>query len=154
MIKNTAGSKCFIIFLRYIKLLVSNLLTLISFFSLPSSYYYLSTLWKDDQGAATDLCSFYHLPSTVIGNPKHDKLYSAYSYYNVATTIPLQDLMRDSLIFARNLGSDVFNALDVMDNGTIFSDLKFGMGDGNLQYYLYNWRCPSILPEEIGLVLL
>ena len=52
----------------------------------------------------TDFCSFYHLPSTVIGNPKHDRLNSIYSYYNVATTVPLVDLMKDSLVFARNLG--------------------------------------------------
>ena len=39
---------------------------------------------------------------------------------------------------------DVFNALDVMDNGTFLKDLKFGNGDGNLQYYLYNWGCPQV----------
>ena len=90
----------------------------------------------------------------MIGNPKHDRLKSAYSYYNVATSISLVDLMRDSLIFARNLGADVFNALDVMDNATIFDQLKFGIGDGHLQYYLYNWKCPDIAASDVGLVLL
>lgn len=32
--------------------------------------------------------------------------------------------------------------------------LKFGIGDGHLQYYLFNWRCKEITPEEVGLVLL
>ncbi|CAM9365596.1 unnamed protein product, partial [Choristocarpus tenellus] len=32
--------------------------------------------------------------------------------------------------------------------------LKFGIGDGHLQYYLYNWRCPEISSNEVGLVLL
>ncbi|EJW82637.1 hypothetical protein WUBG_06452, partial [Wuchereria bancrofti] len=50
-------------------------------------------------------------------------------------------------------GFDVFNALDLMDNKEILEDLKFGIGDGNLQYYLYNWKCPDIVPEKIGLVL-
>jgi len=109
---------------------------------------------KSKQGVVTDFCSFYHLPSTVIGNPKHSNLRSTYSYYNVATTVPLVDLMRESLIFARNLGSDVFNALDVMDNATFFDALKFGIGDGNLQYYVYNWRCAQIEPKNVGLVLL
>jgi Myristoyl-CoA:protein N-myristoyltransferase, C-terminal domain len=33
-------------------------------------------------------------------------------------------------------------------------ELQFGIGDGHLQYYLYNWKCPTIKPEETGLVLL
>ena len=39
----------------------------------------------------------------------------------------------------------------------IFSEfletLKFGIGDGNLQYYLYNWKCPRMEPHKVGLVL-
>ena len=48
---------------------------------------------------------------------------------------------------------DVFNALDLMDNIDFLEKLKFGIGDGNLQYYLYNWRCPSMTPKNVGLVL-
>ena len=101
----------------------------------------------------TDMCSFYHLPSTVIGHPKYSTLQAAYSYYNVATSVPLVELMSDCLISARNAGFDVFNALNLMDNGTFLDELKFGMGDGELQYYLYNWRCPGIQSNEVGLVL-
>ncbi|CAG7716947.1 unnamed protein product, partial [Allacma fusca] len=60
--------------------------------------------------------------------------------YNVATSLSLQDLMQDALIIAKNSGFDVFNALDLMENKTFLETLKFGVGDGNLQYYLYNWR--------------
>jgi glycylpeptide N-tetradecanoyltransferase len=105
-------------------------------------------------GVVTDFCSFYHLPSTIIGNEKHNRLCAAYSYYNVATTVPLEHLIRDALILARNMGSDVFNALDLMENKTFLENLKFGIGDGNLQYYLYNWKCPEVEPKDIGLVLL
>jgi glycylpeptide N-tetradecanoyltransferase len=49
---------------------------------------------------------------------------------------------------------DVFNALDVQDNATVLKDLKFGIGDGKLQYYVYNWRCPPIAANEVGLILL
>jgi len=49
---------------------------------------------------------------------------------------------------------DVFNALDLMENGTFLKDLKFGIGDGNLQYYLFNYKCPNLEPSDIGLVLL
>jgi len=44
---------------------------------------------------------------------------------------------------------DVFNALDLMDNKEFLEKLKFGPGDGNLQYYLYNWKCPGILPAKV-----
>jgi len=96
----------------------------------------------------------YHLPSTVIGHPKHDKLNVSYSFYNVATTVSWTELMRDLLIFARNRGTDVLNALDLMDNKEFFEPLKFGGGDGHLQYYVYNWKAPGIEPHEVGLVLL
>ena len=34
-------------------------------------------------------------------------------------------------------------------------DLKFGIGDGHLQYYLYNWKvAKALLPSQVGLVLL
>lgn len=50
-------------------------------------------------------------------------------------------------------GFDVFNALDLMENKAFLEKLKFGIGDGNLQYYLYNWKCPSMGAEKVGLVL-
>lgn len=46
-------------------------------------------------------------------------------------------------------GYDVFNALDLMDNKTFLEDLKFGIGDGNLHYYLFNWKCPELKPEQV-----
>ncbi|RYY86062.1 hypothetical protein EON63_06445 [archaeon] len=49
----------------------------------------------------TDFCSFYHLPSTVIGNPLHNKLSAVYSYYNIATTMSPEELMQDLLVLAR-----------------------------------------------------
>lgn len=36
-----------------------------------------------------------------------------------------------------------------MENKTFLEKLKFGIGDGNLQYYLYNWKCPSMGPEKV-----
>ena len=79
--------------------------------------------------------------------------------------------MGDALVLAKKTNFDVFNALDLMENRYrveqvfycefinvfIFSEflekLKFGIGDGNLQYYLYNWKCPKMDPKRIGLVL-
>ena len=55
-------------------------------------------------------------------------------------------------VSGRQKGFDVFNALDLMDNKTFLEKLKFGIGDGNLQYYLYNWKCPPMDPEKVRLI--
>lgn len=107
---------------------------------------------ENQNGEITDLCSYYHLPSTILG--RADTLFAAYSYYNVATSVSWVDLMRDCLILAKNEGADVFNALNLMENDEFLKELKFGLGDGNLQYYLYNWGCPTMQSKDIGIVLL
>ncbi|XP_078446525.1 myristoyl-CoA:protein N-myristoyltransferase [Wolffia australiana] len=103
----------------------------------------------------TDFCSFYALPSSVLSNHNYSVLKAAYSYYNVATKTPLLQLMNDALIVAKERDYDVFNALDVMHNDKFLKELKFGPGDGQLHYYLYNYRLRQQLkPSELGLVLL
>ncbi|XP_040020750.2 glycylpeptide N-tetradecanoyltransferase 2 isoform X2 [Gasterosteus aculeatus] len=104
-------------------------------------------------GVLTDFTSFYTLPSTVMHHPLHRSLKAAYSFYTVHTQTPLLDLMNDALILAKLKGFDVFNALDLMENKVFLEKLKFGIGDGNLQYYLYNWKCPPMDPDKVGLVL-
>ena len=47
------------------------------------------------------------------------------------------------------MGFDVFNALDLMDNKDFLEKLKFGVGDGFLQYYLYNWKCPHMDTNQV-----
>ncbi len=90
----------------------------------------------------------------MINVENHKKLNAVYSYYNVATTISFVDLMADALVLAKKEGADVFNALDLSENEPVFESLKFGKGDGYLQYYLYNWKCPFMPSKEVGLVLL
>jgi len=121
---------------------------------LPRDGVVYSYVREDERGDVTDFVSFYSLPSSILNNPKHDSLQAAYSYWNVATTVSFQDLMHDALILANRLGFDVFNALNVMENDQFLKELKFGIGDGFLQYYLYNWKCPKIDPGGVGLVLL
>eukprot|EP01067_Filipodium_phascolosomae_P009205 Filipodium_phascolosomae@DN8144_c0_g1_i1.p1 len=108
---------------------------------------------ENPEKVITDLVSFYALPSSILGNPQYSTLKAVYSYWNVARTVPWKDLMNDSLILAKNLDFDVMNALDLMDNSQFLKDLKFGVGDGNLQYYLFNWKCPQLEPQEVALVL-
>jgi len=107
----------------------------------------------EKDGTVTDFVSFYSLPSTVVNHPLHKTLEAAYLFYHVAQSTKLETLLNDALIVAKNQGFDVFNALDLLDNATFLENLKFGVGDGNLHYYIYNWQCPEMKSEEIGLVL-
>merc|ERR1719199_1794663 len=114
---------------------------------LPRDGVIFSYVRENAGGQITDICSFYSLPSSILGHDKYDCLKAAYSYWNVATTVPLYELMYDALIFAKQHDFDVFNALNVMENDQFLKELKFGIGDGFLQYYLYNWKCPKIEPS-------
>jgi len=121
---------------------------------LPREGVVYSFVRSDESGIVTDMISFYHLPSSVMHNTKHPTLNAAYSFYNVATSVDLKDLMKDALILAKSLKMDVFNALNLMENSYFLTELKFGIGDGNLQYYLYNWKCPEMENGDVSIVFL
>lgn len=52
--------------------------------------------------------------------------------------------MSDALILAKKNKFDVFNALSLMDNALFLAEQKFGPGDGQLHYYLYNYLANPI----------
>lgn len=60
-----------------------------------------------------DFLSFYHLPSSILKHETHKILKVAYCYYNVANTVSMEELLRNSLILAKQKDFDVFNALDI-----------------------------------------
>ena len=51
----------------------------------------------------TDFVSFYSLPSTVVHHPTHSTIQAAYSFYAVANSVSLCELMNDALIVAKNV---------------------------------------------------
>ncbi|KAH8851760.1 Glycylpeptide N-tetradecanoyltransferase 1 [Schistosoma japonicum] len=122
-------------------------------FFVPRDNVVYSFVVETEDGQITDFCSFYVLPSSVMKCKQHNSLRAAYSFYNVSTITPWPALIQDMLISAKQLQFDVFNALDLMENGKFLEELKFGIGDGDLHYYLYNWRCPFAKASEIGIVL-
>ncbi|KAG2299549.1 hypothetical protein Bca52824_036021 [Brassica carinata] len=110
--------------------------------------------WLLPREDVVDSYLLYTLPSSILGNQNYTTLKAAYSYYNVATRTPLVQLMNDALIVCKQKGFDVVNPLDVMHNDSFLKQLKFGPGDGQLHYYLYNYRLRSALkPSELGLLL-
>ncbi|OMJ69141.1 hypothetical protein SteCoe_33220 [Stentor coeruleus] len=122
-------------------------------FFAPQEDVIYSYVVENEAGVVTDFFSFYSLPSSVLKNPKHKKLRAAYAYYVIPNAHSLLDIFKDMLILAKSKQFDVFNALDIMDNMEVFKELKFGIGDGNLQYYLYNWRSRPMVPAQVGIVL-
>ncbi|KAK9450339.1 acyl-CoA N-acyltransferase [Limtongia smithiae] len=112
---------------------------------------------ENANGTITDMVSFYKLPSSVLGNDKHDSLNAAYAFY-YASSVALEstsrtdkvatdklatrlcELFNDILIVAKNLDFDVFNALTLLDNPLFLNELKFGAGDGFLNYYVFNYK--------------
>jgi len=48
------------------------------------------------------------------------------------------------LVLAKKAGFDVFNALTLGDNTHFLEEQKFGAGDGQLHYYLYNYLANPI----------
>ena len=120
---------------------------------LPRENVMNSYVVQGDDGVITDFASFYNLKSSILKSTKYSELLAVYSYYNVAGSMSYEELVTDLLILAKNQGVDVFNALDLMENQSVFGNLKFGRGDGALQYYVYNWNCAQLTPQEVGLVL-
>ncbi|KAK6860733.1 hypothetical protein PG995_004369 [Apiospora arundinis] len=128
---------------------------------------------EDEHKNITDFISFYCLDSSVISSEtKHKNVRAAYLFY-YATEAGLKDtpastegekkedkkeakaerevlkkrlneLMGDALILSRRYKFDVFNALSLMDNGLFLEEQKFGPGDGQLHYYLFNYRANAI----------
>ncbi|KAI1436819.1 peptide N-myristoyl transferase [Xylaria sp. CBS 124048] len=111
---------------------------------------------EDENKKITDFISFYCLESSVINHPKHTNIKAAYLFYyatEVGLTNPvdrdalkarLNSLVSDSLVYCKQYKFDVYNALSLMDNGLFLEEQKFGPGDGQLHYYLFNYRANPI----------
>lgn len=126
----------------------------VAHFMLPRDNVIYSYVVVDpDTHEITDFISYYNLPSSILKHDKHKTLYAAFSYYMVPKKHSIEEIMKNALILARNDKFDVFNALDIMDNKKVFEELRFGMGNGNLYYYLYNWNLSKIDPKKVGIVL-
>ena len=126
----------------------------ISHFFLPRENVMYSYVVEDPETKKiTDFISYYSLPSTIIDNKKYSTLNAAFCYYMVPEKHSITELMKNALILAKEDNFDVFNALDIMDNKECFEELHFGVGSGNLFYYLYNWGLKSIPANKVGTVL-
>ncbi|ATY61374.1 Glycylpeptide N-tetradecanoyltransferase [Cordyceps militaris] len=111
---------------------------------------------EDADKKITDFISFYCVESSVIKNSRHNVLRVAYLFYYATETglqesedqgalkTRLNSLVSDALIMAKKEKFDVFNALTLMDNVLFLEQQKFARGDGQLHYYLFNYRTRAI----------
>lgn len=103
-------------------------------------------------GSISGFVSFYSIPTTVIG--KTSVVKAAYLYYHYANDQnELFSLIQAALIVARNMGFDVFNALDVTGNISFLQNLGFVKGDGLLYYYLFNWKTSRLESCDNGFLV-
>jgi glycylpeptide N-tetradecanoyltransferase len=122
----------------------------------PQQAHTANYIRQDAHKKITDFISFYCLESSVIDHPKHQNIRAAYLFYyatETGLTEPvdkealkkrLNELVADSLVYCKKYKFDVCNALSLMDNGLFLEDQKFGPGDGQLHYYLFNYRANAI----------
>lgn len=122
----------------------------------PGDQVIWSYVVEDENQKITDFISFYALESSIINNTKHQVIRAAYLFYyatETGLTVPydkatekvrLNGLMSDALILAKRYKFDVFNALSLLHNGLFLEQQKFGPGDGQLHYYIFNYRANPI----------
>ncbi|KAK4184493.1 putative glycylpeptide N-tetradecanoyltransferase [Podospora australis] len=123
----------------------------------PGQQVIWSYVIEGDDGKITDFFSFYCLESSVIRSAKHSAIRAAYMFYYASETAfastpedrpalgkRLNALMADAIILAKKHNFDVFNALSIMDNPLFLEQQKFGPGDGQLHYYLFNYKANPI----------
>ncbi|XP_030196022.1 glycylpeptide N-tetradecanoyltransferase 1 isoform X2 [Gadus morhua] len=74
--------------------------------------------------------------------------------------LPREDVMDSYVVEASDgtgltdlKGLDLFSVLDVMGNSCFLEKLKFVPSKDYLHYYLYNWACPTIHPDKVGLLV-
>lgn len=98
----------------------------------------------------TDMISFYLINNTVQNNPHYSEYKACYLYYFFNDSLDLTKLINIALFCAKEVKIDVFNILNMSNLTTIIKDCKFLEGDGYLNYYLYNYKCNSLDPNELA----
>ncbi|KAL0739806.1 hypothetical protein Bca4012_081319 [Brassica carinata] len=103
--------------------------------------------------SVSDFCSFYTFYYSCESQKEPVKF--AYSFYNIATTMPLVQLMMDALVMAKKEKFDTFAAADIMENGIFLEKLKFEATPNRKHLYLYNQRLKTgVKASNVGVVLI
>jgi glycylpeptide N-tetradecanoyltransferase len=109
---------------------------------------YTWVIVKDNE--VSDMISFYVVDNRITNNSNYSEYKAAYLYYYFNQSIELSQLINIGLWNAKEQGIDVFNILNMFDLQSIISECKFMPGNGYLNYYLYNYKCNPMKPDEIA----
>lgn len=109
------------------------------------------TLVYEDGGKITEFGSFYILDT--LCKESNARIKTAYLYYYYSRSVS-NDMIKDLVLYAKNSGCDMFNALNIMDNERFFEELHFETGNGTLHYYFYNWKTAYVNNDQVHLVLM
>jgi glycylpeptide N-tetradecanoyltransferase len=101
----------------------------------------------------TDFISFVFIPSKLNNNTNHTNLSKAYVYYYFNTETDLCTLVDNGLYLMKTKNIDVVNAMKQYNNEEFLDKLKFKEGVGELNFYLYNWSCPSINYNDMAVIM-
>lgn len=96
--------------------------------------------------------SFYFVPIYV--SSLNCTISCAYLFYHSAKNAEgLSSAVNSALLFCKKNNVDVFNCLNTMGNESFFLELGFVLGDGKLNFYIFNWKTSNIPKEKIFLSL-
>lgn len=117
----------------------------------------LKTYVTEVDGKVSGFASYYSLPTSVLSSDSTcDKISVAYLFYYAVDdqTTDLTALIEATLDRAQEEGFDVFNCVEIMENGSFLDKLQFAVGDGSLHYYLFNWKAGLFEFSEVAVVML
>ncbi|KAI3651642.1 hypothetical protein MP228_002945 [Amoeboaphelidium protococcarum] len=101
--------------------------------------------------------SYFVIKNKILGNPKYDYLNCGYQWqYAIAkdSGISMEALFENQMIYGASTGIDVFNCLKSMGRDEALENLKFAGGQGNLNFYLYNYKCPQISADKQAFMII
>lgn len=109
----------------------------------------ISYVVENKEGIITDFFSYYILPFAILNNPNHSELRTCYLFYYATDYYKkpqneykerLIFLIYNALITSKKYDVDVFNCLTSQDNSFFIYETLFGLGNGLLNYYLFNFK--------------
>jgi glycylpeptide N-tetradecanoyltransferase len=113
----------------------------------------IETYVVENNGQITDMLSFYFIPSKLNNKYKYTDITKAYIYYYFYTETDLVKLIENGIYLMKKKKMDMVNVMKQYDNDKFIDKLKFKEGNGELNFYFYNWKCPQIEQNDMAIVM-
>jgi glycylpeptide N-tetradecanoyltransferase len=108
---------------------------------------------SENNGIITSFISVFYVNAHVFNNKKYkDYSIAQIYYYFYRDEDVFIDLLSDLLCLMKEKHIDVVNCMDNMDSYLFLDKLNFKQGSGELNFYLWNKKCPAITNRDIALI--